>query len=159
MKALIALPDRCTGCQRCTLACSYAHTKTYSPSKSRIWVIRLERKIDQPIFCNQCGICISACPVNALSRDKKTGAIIVNEERCIGCGYCVNACPWGVIIVDHITHKAIKCDLCGGDPACVKECPEQALWFVDIREAAKFKRGATVKLLSYYYRAYGGGKE
>jgi len=147
MKALIALPDRCTGCQRCVLACSYARTKAYSPSKSRIWVIRLERKIDQPIFCNQCGICIGACPVNALSREKKTGAIIVNEERCIGCGYCVNACPWGVIVVDRTTHKAIKCDLCGGYPACVKECPEQALQFVDIGKAAEFKRGATIKLL------------
>ena len=30
------------------------------------------------------------------------------------------------------THKAFKCDLCGGDPACVKSCPTGALEYVDM---------------------------
>lgn len=147
MKTLVALPERCTGCQRCVLACSYAHAQSFSPSKSRIWVVRAKRRIDYPIFCNQCGLCVSACPAGALSRDAKTGAVVVDEEKCVGCGFCVRACPWGLIVLDSETGKAIKCDLCGGDPACVKECPEAALLFVDLNEAASAKRSLLVRLL------------
>ncbi len=27
--------------------------------------------------------------------------------------------------------KVIKCDLCGGDPACAKACPTEAITYVD----------------------------
>ncbi|MEM4497473.1 MAG: 4Fe-4S dicluster domain-containing protein [Nitrososphaerota archaeon] len=147
MKSLIALPERCTGCQRCVLACSYAHAQSFSPSKSRIWVMRAKRKIDYPVFCNQCGLCINACPTGALYRDAKTRAVIIDENKCIGCGFCVGACPWGLIILDPGIKKAIKCDLCGGNPACVKECPEKALLFVDLNEAAFAKRSLFIRLM------------
>lgn len=82
-----------------------------------------------------------------MKRDPKTRAVVVDEERCTGCGFCAAACPWGVITLDPVTGKALKCDLCGGDPACVKECPENALRFLDVREAAGFRRSSIVKLV------------
>lgn len=144
---LVALSELCTGCQRCALICSYVHTGAFAPSRSRIWVIRARRRIDAPMVCSQCGLCIDACPVEALKRDPKTRAVVVDEERCTGCGFCAAACPWGVITLDPVTGKALKCDLCGGDPACVKECPENALRFLDVREAAGFRRSSIVKLV------------
>ena len=40
---------------------------------------------------------------------------------------CVTACVYGGIAIDPRTKKAIKCDLCNGDPACVKACDYGAI--------------------------------
>lgn len=141
MKVLVAVPERCTGCERCELVCSLVHFKTMSPSKSAIHVVRVHHApIDAPIFCVQCGLCIDVCPVGALSRDKKTGAVIVDYGLCTGCESCVSVCPYGAITVDRAIRKAIKCDLCGGDPKCVKICPEGVLQYVDANKASYYKR-------------------
>ena len=104
-------------------------------------MVRLHHQpVDAPIFCLQCGLCMASCPVNAIERDPKTGAIIVREEKCIGCGNCVHTCPYGAASLDPATGKALICDLCGGDPACVKACPVDALKYLDADQAAKYKR-------------------
>ena len=36
--------------------------------------------------------------------------------------------------------KAVKCDLCGGDPECVKFCPWDAIKFVEADSAMVRKR-------------------
>lgn len=141
MLALVAIPERCTGCRRCELACSFAHYKVMNPAKSAIHVIRdPHAPIDAPIFCMQCGLCIDSCPQKALYRDEKIGAVLVNFEKCDGCGLCVVACPYGAIMIDKRTKKVIKCDLCKGEPACVKACPEGALLYVDVNVASYYKR-------------------
>jgi Fe-S-cluster-containing dehydrogenase component len=33
---------------------------------------------------------------------------------------------------DADTHKAYKCNLCGGTPACVEACPTQAITYDDV---------------------------
>ncbi|NJE13167.1 4Fe-4S dicluster domain-containing protein [Thermococcus sp. LS2] len=147
MKSLVVVPDRCTGCYRCELICSFVHFKTISPAKSAIRVVRKDHApVDVPIFCIQCGLCIGVCPVNALSRDPKTQAVVVDKEKCIGCGRCVYVCPYGAVTLDPETRKAVKCDLCGGDPQCVKICPENAIQYVDVNKASHFKRVAFANL-------------
>jgi Fe-S-cluster-containing hydrogenase component 2 len=51
------------------------------------------------------------------------------------------ACPFGMIFVDAEKGFAVKCDLCGGDPECVKYCIPEALRFEEpsdfIRSRAK----------------------
>ena len=79
-----------------------------------------------PHFCAQCDNypCIEACPVDALSVRKRTGAVLVDREKCTACGLCIDACP-GRVPHLHPTEKyAIICDLCGGDPKCVEVCRE-----------------------------------
>jgi Fe-S-cluster-containing dehydrogenase component len=66
--------------------------------------------------------CISACPVEALSKDTKTGAIRVDGSLCSGCQACISACPFAVMFFDPENQKAFTCDLCQGDPECVKVC-------------------------------------
>ena len=79
--------------------------------------------------CVRCGVCAEACPEGAITKDDD-GIVLVNAEKCNGCGDCVDACTYGMIEMgtDDI---AFKCDYCGGDPACVKECEPGAIVFVE----------------------------
>jgi len=138
------LPERCTGCRVCELVCSAAHEGDFRPSASRIQVLSFDETVqDLPIVCHQCpdAPCVEACPSGALYRDEETGVILVNEEECLGCRSCVEACVVGLDLVPPEQKLAIrfyengqapiKCDLCGGDPQCVKYCPTQALIVTD----------------------------
>jgi Fe-S-cluster-containing dehydrogenase component len=69
--------------------------------------------------------------VNALSRSDKTGAILVDAEKCISCSKCISACPGRVPFLHPATNKATICDLCDGAPECARVCQEgryNALW-------------------------------
>ncbi|MCJ7634411.1 4Fe-4S binding protein [Candidatus Bathyarchaeota archaeon] len=82
--------------------------------------------LEVPHLCAQCEDypCVESCPVNALSVDKRTGAVITDQETCISCGNCIRTCPGTVPYLHPKTKKAIICNLCDGDPECVKVCTE-----------------------------------
>jgi carbon-monoxide dehydrogenase iron sulfur subunit len=44
---------------------------------------------------------------------------------------CTIACPFGTVNYNADTGKVVKCDLCGGDPACASACPTGAITYVD----------------------------
>ncbi len=57
--------------------------------------------------------------------------------------------PHGGITLHPDTRVAVACDLCGGDPQCVKYCPEEALIIVSSdEEAEKISSQAIEKLPS-----------
>jgi anaerobic carbon-monoxide dehydrogenase iron sulfur subunit len=117
---------KCSGCRKCEIACSLHHEKRIWPEASRIRVFMLVPGVEFPHFCAQCEDypCVKACPVNALSVSDKTGAVLVNVDTCTACGKCILACP-GRIPHMHPTEKRIViCDLCEGNPQCVKVCQE-----------------------------------
>ena len=63
MKVLQITPERCTGCMRCELACSYAQTGTFQPARAVIRVSPFERHTSYaPYTCPQCaeGWCMTA---------------------------------------------------------------------------------------------------
>ncbi len=125
-------PKLCTGCKVCEFACSLKHTGTCNPARARIRVDAEEDTgFTRARFCHRCEKppCIEACPVGALSKNPENGTIMVNEELCIGCGECVDACPFMAMFLDPVTGKPISCDLCGGDPMCVKYCSIKALQY------------------------------
>jgi ferredoxin len=47
--------------------------------------------------CTHCGMCISICPVEALTIDKTAWTVRYDSERCIACGMCIDACPPGAM--------------------------------------------------------------
>ena len=124
-KFIVVEPLLCTGCLQCELACSIHKTGIANPANSRIRVTKIEDgQICRPTLCRQCNPapCAEACPTEAISRDVETGCVIISDDLCINCGECMSACPFGAIQFST-EGDIIKCDLCGGDPACVKYCP------------------------------------
>jgi Fe-S-cluster-containing hydrogenase component 2 len=147
MKALIIDIDRCTGCHQCELACSYRKLEKFSPCDSRIQIVTSEdRCLSIPVVCLQCkdAPCIRVCPVGAIQLDTGTGAYTVDADRCFGCRMCSLVCPFAAITTDRHSGKAIKCDLCDGNPACEVVCATGALRFeVEAHAADSLKRSAT----------------
>jgi Fe-S-cluster-containing hydrogenase component 2 len=80
---------------------------------------------------------MTACPASAIELDSKTNARVINTQKCTGCQTCLKACPWAMTSFDAETKKATKCNLCGGDPQCVKICPAGALSYVPWRDRTK----------------------
>ena len=129
-KHLMAIPNRCTGCNRCTYACSAVKEGMFMPSKARIHVSNMAHEgYSVPSVCFQCpkASCMEACPTGAIFRSER-GVVVVDAKKCDSCGDCVSACPYGMI-EQYASGIAYKCDLCGGAPACVAECHYGALVF------------------------------
>mgnify|MGYP001027954965 FL=1 len=125
MKRLVAHPNKCTGCRSCMLICSFMHIQECSYHDSRIKIVSDEAHgRHTPVLCQFCEDppCIDSCPVEALSQDPATGVIQVDVGLCNGCQLCIGACPFEVIFFDQEIQKAFTCDLCQGDPECVKVC-------------------------------------
>jgi len=138
-KYLLVHPERCTGCGRCELWCSLLKRGVQSPARSLIRVLA-DGASNVPVVCIQCGLCENACPTGAIARDKATGAVVIREEKCIGCKRCIGVCPIGIISFDEEAGVARKCDLCGGAPACVEHCPENAIEYVDAVEVGRSRQ-------------------
>lgn len=126
-KILYSIPELCTGCHMCELMCALTKTGTISPYLARIRVSyrQGEDYACVPVLCRHChpAPCQQACPVpEAMTRDEALGVVAINQSDCIHCLACVQACPFGAIQVSP-DKQVLKCDLCGGDPVCVRQCP------------------------------------
>ncbi len=132
LKRLYVTPGKCIGCRTCELACTFAHTEGGGRlRRSRVRVHDTGNETFVPVLCLQCEVaaCVRACPVEALIRNEETGAIDLDEERCVRCMSCVVACPFGNMVFDEPAAVVAKCDICGGRPACAMFCPTKALVF------------------------------
>ncbi len=152
------VPDRCTGCMQCELACSWVQTGTFQPSRSLIRVNVFDEEASYaPFTCLQCdeAWCMTACPVNAIGVESGSGAKIVSDSLCIGCHLCTVACPFGTVYTLPMTDTASKCNLCGGEPACESACPTSAIEFIDSDESGSWLEPWAETVNSKYVAASG----
>lgn len=119
-----AIKELCDGCRMCELTCSLKKTGNVNPYLARIKVTRNAEGIPAPIICRHCknAPCYAACPVPGAMTRNAASIVSINDAQCIGCMACAEACPFGAIQVGP-NREVLKCDLCGGDPTCVKYCP------------------------------------
>ncbi|HOO37488.1 MAG TPA: 4Fe-4S binding protein [Deltaproteobacteria bacterium] len=124
-------PSKCTGCSTCEMVCSNRNVDKVAPASSSIKVLRNEEEGKNfAALCLHCRepLCLEACPTRAIDKDDE-GIVRIRRLFCVECGICTLACPESAPMVEPVTGKIRKCDLCEGDPLCVKHCPEGALHF------------------------------
>ena len=129
------------GCRLCEIHCVVQHSKSkniiktykgdYPKPLSRI-VVEEKGHLSFGLQCRHCenAPCLSSCITGAMHRDKKTGAVLCDEDKCVGCWMCIMSCPFGVIAKSTEGKKVVsKCDLCAGEktPVCVLNCPNGAI--------------------------------
>ena len=152
---MLADSIRCIGCKRCMSACKRWNnlrverdelvTDRETHLNANNWKIinlradaknRAKRHYVQ-WSCQHCiePACVGVCPVTAITK-LPSGAVVINEKKCIGCRYCFQACPWKVPQFDFDKRVTRKCHLCYNrtllnyqKPACVAACPVGALAF------------------------------
>jgi carbon-monoxide dehydrogenase iron sulfur subunit len=146
MKKIVAKQEACMGCGLCEVYCIVAHSKSkdiikaYNSEHPKP-ISRVTREIQKPVsFAIQCRHCenppcVVACLTGAMTKDPKTGEVKHNKEKCMGCWTCIMVCPYGAIKMDKENKVVAKCDLCQdlNEPACVANCPNQALEFKEAR--------------------------
>lgn len=136
---------RCTGCYTCIVACKDWHDIPAGPASWRR-VTTMEYGKYPDLFvtflstaCYHCANpkCVEICPVEAISKRKEDGVVVVNGEDCLGkesCGQCLEACVYAAPQFGAEENaKMQKCDFCLDrlaeckKPICVDACPMRAL--------------------------------
>ncbi len=163
-KILVVDYVKCTGCRNCEMACSVSHTQASNPAKSAVRIVKwVQEELNVPVICQQCEepACANTCPVQAISRDENTNALVVDGDVCVGCRMCMVACPFGAATFDADRRRSIKCDLCGGvEPWCVRFCEPGALTFkLPVAASMDKKRAAGRRLLEAVGRSNMKGEE
>ena len=141
---LAIYPEKCNNCLDCEKACAKVKTGREDGSRSRIRTIKnLKEAYFGPVVCLQCNDpdCLHICPAGAIHKDAETGIVSIDDERCVRCLLCTLTCPYCGVFYSAKDKKMIKCDLCDGDPECVKVCKPGALQY--LRHAEIYKEWAS----------------
>jgi anaerobic carbon-monoxide dehydrogenase iron sulfur subunit len=168
-KVLLIDPFKCDGCRECETACATRHAGYRGIARKRIVVIGIgpgDENFFVPFTCQQCAEapCMAVCPKNAITRDLNLARVTVNIALCVGCAMCASVCPTGSMTFAHDFGFPYKCDLCDGEPQCVRVCEKKALEYVELyrfQDQRAQEAGAKLcgALRGQYVSKGDGGKE
>ncbi|MDU8924992.1 hydrogenase 2 operon protein HybA [Pasteurellaceae bacterium LIM206] len=158
----------CVGCQACVAECQQVNNTPVNPNGEQTWsnndkltpftrnIIQVwsdgsgqnkDSVVDGYSYikkqCMHCvdPNCVTVCPVQALTKNPKTGIVGYDPDICTGCRYCMVSCPFDVPKYDYNNPfgQISKCELCnqkgveridkGELPGCCHVCPTGAIIF------------------------------
>jgi len=185
MKGMLIDVTRCVGCERCVSACVEANgldadkaeydkaTSVDGLSDNRFTTIVQIEGRNVKKACMHClePSCVSACLVGGLTINKD-GAIVYDEDKCIGCRYCMLSCPFHIPRYEWSKKAPFvkKCELCedrlaeGKIPACAEVCPQDVILFGErsqlLKEAHRRIRNNPEKYINHVWgeSEHGGTK-
>jgi len=153
--AILVDTTRCAGCRNCEVVCAEANglpepdvmddsvlETVRKPSETQWSVMnRFETDVGEVFVKRQCMHCVqpacaSACLTKAMKKTDE-GPVIWRGNKCMGCRFCMVSCPYDMPKFEYnsANPKIQKCRMCwerlkeGGLPACVENCPAEALTF------------------------------
>lgn len=157
-KAVLYDSTRCVGCQSCEFSCAESNNlpepedypevgKVRKTDETRRTVVNAyETSIGEVYVKRQCmhcnePACAAACLTQAMKKTKE-GPVIWRDNKCMGCRYCMVSCPFDMPRFEYnsANPNVTKCTMCferqeeGKMPACVENCPAEALTFGTRRE-------------------------
>ncbi|MBD3228834.1 MAG: hypothetical protein GF329_11665 [Candidatus Lokiarchaeota archaeon] len=157
--------DACIGCGNCLAVChlneKIDNAIMYGKKIKNTLFKVVNGLINRNNVCWNCtdAPCLDACDKGILKKDGNGVVYLdldIDEDEpdiekikiCNKCHQkCIEACPSGELFLskikcgDTMYSIPIKCDLCEGDPECVKACPTGAIRFINISsEKHKDKR-------------------
>lgn len=149
---------KCHGCGGCEIDCADANGLPYPEDSPEVGVVRKTSEIQRCVVnaietskgevfvrsqCMNCNdpACGAACLTQAMHKTKE-GPVIWREDKCMGCRYCMVSCPFDMPRFEYGSTNPViqKCNMCydliqeGETPACVYNCPWDALKFGTRRE-------------------------
>jgi formate dehydrogenase iron-sulfur subunit len=142
---------KCIGCKCCVVACNEQNGNPSAINWRRVGEVEgghypYTQRYHLSMGCNHClePSCLIGCPVEAYTKDAKTGVVVHSADACIGCQYCTWNCSYGVPQYNPERGVVGKCDMChnrlsdGMAPACVSACPEGAI-AIEIVDVARWR--------------------
>jgi anaerobic dimethyl sulfoxide reductase subunit B len=149
----------CTGCKACSVSCKDKNNLDVGINFRRVYSYENGSFIHQQskglvqnvqayyysIACNHCTNpkCIPSCPTGAITKNKESGVVTIDQKVCQGAQLCVKACPYGAPQYNSKEFKSDKCDFCmnlqekGEEPVCVSTCPMRAIEFGPVEKLRK----------------------
>ncbi|MBW1999400.1 MAG: hypothetical protein JRJ29_15745 [Deltaproteobacteria bacterium] len=112
-------PDLCSGCRLCEMICSLSHFGSVNTNRSAIRILKddLNTGACRPRVCTQCKKML--CLGREQEKAQKYRGRFLWDETLEG------SCPFEAL--PSWNGEVYHCDLCGGDPACVKYCSTGAI--------------------------------
>ncbi len=111
--------EKCSGCRLCEAICSLFHVGAVNTEKSAVRIEKddLDTSMNVPFVCRQCKTmeCLEGEKVVAKTERKKFTWGARRSSKC----------PFHAL--NLFRGRSYHCDLCGGDPQCVKVCTTGAL--------------------------------
>jgi formate dehydrogenase iron-sulfur subunit len=181
MFAILVDITKCSGCERCVSACVKANnlnidkansdratTKDGLSANRLLSIIKIDQGRFARLSCMHClePSCVSACLVGGITKSPE-GPVVYDPDKCIGCRYCMLACPFHIPRYEWDKTRPFvkKCVLCydklqqGEIPACVKECPNDALIFGERNDLLQYARKIIKTKNTKYLNHIWGEKE